>query len=197
MRTRTRKLDNRTANDSVTPVLDRLTHEERSQVLSGLLDIRSGIVEEAEQLAEEILGVAEADRVAEEVKNDLQNLDMDALGARAGRHEGGYVDVYDAAYALVEEVVQPYVDDVKRRAEVGLMEAASEIGIGLLEGLSACRNPDDGSVLGYAGPETAEQLAAVAAEVMHKVGIRLPLDWFDNLPGDWSEMWAPLVESDS
>jgi hypothetical protein len=32
---------------------------------------------------------------------------------------GGYVEPHEAAYELLAEVVQPYVDDLERRARAG------------------------------------------------------------------------------
>jgi hypothetical protein len=44
---------------------------------------------------------------------------------------GGYVDPHDAADEMLEETVQPYLEDLERRAGIGAVEAAREIGFGV------------------------------------------------------------------
>jgi hypothetical protein len=58
------------------------------------------------------------------------------LAGRAGRQwGGGYVEPHEAAYELLAEVVQPYLDDLERRARARSQHAATEIGLSLLLGL--------------------------------------------------------------
>jgi hypothetical protein len=59
---------------------------------------------------------------------------------------------------LLEETVQPYVDDLQRRARLGLTDAAGQLAQGLVAGLYRCRDAQDSTVLGYAGEDAAEQL---------------------------------------
>jgi hypothetical protein len=65
--------------------------------------------------------------------------------------------------------VQPYLDDLKRRARARSPHAATEIGLGLLLGLYACREVDDNdrllthAVLPDAVDDLALQLSAGVA----------------------------------
>ena len=54
-----------------------------------------------------------------------------------------YVDPGEAADELLAEVVEPYLDDLDRRARKQARGAATEIGLGLLLGLYSCRDEDD------------------------------------------------------
>jgi hypothetical protein len=44
---------------------------------------------------------------------------------------------------MLDETVQPYLEDLERRARIGAVQAAQEIGFGVLMGLYACRDEDD------------------------------------------------------
>jgi hypothetical protein len=44
---------------------------------------------------------------------------------------------------MLYEVVQPYLDDLERRARIGAVQAAREIGLGVLMGLLRRRDEDD------------------------------------------------------
>jgi hypothetical protein len=39
---------------------------------------------------------------------------------------------------MLEETVQPYLEDLERRVKIGAVEAAQEIGFGVLMGLYGC-----------------------------------------------------------
>ena len=82
--------------------------------------------------------------VAEDVADELRALHLSQLADRAGPQWGGaYVDPHDAADEMLDEIVQPSLDDLSRRARIGAVQAAREIGFGVLMGLYACRDEDD------------------------------------------------------
>ncbi len=77
----------------------------------------------------------------------------------------------------MEELLQPALDDLARRASLGLGDAAGRIGLGLLTGLSRCRQAVEmGAVLAYAGPDMIEDLVQSVELVMATVDVRLPAD---------------------
>ena len=96
----------------------------------------------------------------------------------AGRVRGrGYVHENEAAAEILEEVLQPALDDLARRAGLGLGDAAARIGLGLLWGVLRCRDAVEvGTVLAYAGPDMIDDLAASIEQVMAKANVRLPAD---------------------
>ncbi len=128
----------------------------------------------------------DAEVVANEVARNLQRIPLEALAARAGRRRGGYVHETDAAWALLEETVQPYVDDLQRRARLGLTDAAGQLAQGLVAGLYRCRDAQDSTVLGYAGEDAAEQLAEWAVREAVAAGLHLQPGNLVEAAGDWS-----------
>jgi hypothetical protein len=92
------------------------------------------LVDQAENGARALLAVAEADRVAESIEWTLREADTDQLALRAGRVYGrGYVHENEAASEILSELLQPDLDDLAGRAALGLHDAASQIGLGLLQ----------------------------------------------------------------
>jgi hypothetical protein len=73
---------------------------------------------------------------------------------------------------MLDEIVQPYLDDLERRARIGAVRAAREIGFGVLMGLYACRDADDNDrVLTHAGtPDAVDNLGSQAIRVMGDQG---------------------------
>lgn len=161
-----------------TPALDKLTGGECSLLLTSLLGAHPDLREEAEHLALALLADIDADEVAESIEWELRAADLDQLASRAGRVRGrGYVHENEAAAEILEELLQPALDDLARRAGLGLEDAAGRIGLGLLSGLSRCRDGVEmGTVLAYAGPDTIDELARSVQRVMATANVRLPAE---------------------
>ncbi len=97
-------------------VVAHLNADECAAALGDLLAERADLSADVERLAMGRLQRQDAEVVANEVARTLQRIPLEALAAGAGRRRGGYVHETDAAWALLEETVQPYVDDLQRRA---------------------------------------------------------------------------------
>lgn len=155
-------------------VYDHLDPAERAEVLMALIEEQAALLPEAERHARTLLEDASAERVANEVADALHGIPLDDLAARAGRQPGyGYVHETEAATWLVEEAVEPFVDDLRRRAGLGMRGAASRIALGVLAGLDRCQDAVDGSVLAYAGPDTPAELADWVVSKAREAGLDL------------------------
>lgn len=154
--------------------IDRLDDSERSAVLSILLSAHPEMLVEADALAAESLVAVDPDVVAENVMSALRELDMEDLANRAGRHRGGYVEPNEAAWDLVEEAFEPFLLDLRRLAELSHVDAATAAARGVLNGLDRIGEPADGTVLAWAGPDTADHLADAVRLDAEKLG--LPVD---------------------
>ena len=109
------------------PVLDRLKPGEAETVLRRLLAAHPDLGDEAEQIARSVLGEVSFESVAEEVEHAVRSLDLDDLNNRAGSHARGYTESSEAAWELLGEAVDPFLDDMQRQVELGLEAEALEI----------------------------------------------------------------------
>jgi hypothetical protein len=161
-----------------TPALERLEGRECNLVLRELLALRPELSEDAERIALALLADVDAEELAESIEADLRAADLSLLASRAGRVRGrGYVHENEAAAEILEELLQPALDDLARRASLGLGDAAGRVGVGLLMGISRCRHAVEmGTVLAYAGPDVVDDLAQSVEVAMAKVNVRLPAD---------------------
>jgi hypothetical protein len=178
---------------SLTPALKSLTLDERGQLLNELLLAHPELVDEAEHRARTCLAVADADAVAALFQQILREADAEQLALRAGRVFGrGYVEVGEAACEILEGLLQSELDDLARRATLGLNDAAIQIGLGLLRGLAECRSAViDGTVLAYAGEDVTDGLAWSVCDAVAKATLTLPGDAYDTLPSDWGRSLNP------
>jgi hypothetical protein len=94
----------------------------------------------------------DADATAEDVEQAVLDLDIDDLGTRAGRKSWGYVEPTEAAWELLDEAIEPFLDEMKRHIELGFEAAATATCAGTVLGLHRCRGKNSDQVLGRGLP---------------------------------------------
>lgn len=148
-------------------VLERLSSAEAASVLNCLLQRHPKLRSEAETIAADVLSDVSLLTVADDVESAVLQFDYDDLNARAGSHSWGYVEPSEAAWEMLEEVVEPFVDDMKRYLDLGLEEQARELCQGILLGLYRVRDGCENDVLNWS-PDFPAESAGQALEVWSK-----------------------------
>jgi hypothetical protein len=144
-------------------VLDRLSPEEASDVLRELLDTNCSLRPTATEIATRRITDVNAKRIAQQVSGALLALNIFSFDGRAGRQPWGYVEPTEAAWEILGETVQPFIEDAIRLAELGHEDAAMTACRGVLLGLYAVRDKGADDLLGYA-PDFPDETAAHALD---------------------------------
>lgn len=174
---------------ALTPALDALSGSEHASVLAELLASHPDLLPEAEQAAQQLLGAATVDAVADEVGWALEAIPPEELAARSGRIRGrGYVHENEAAWELLTEAVEPFLIDVRRRAGLGLLEAAGAVAAGIVAGLYQIPEPADGIVVACAGPDALSEIADEVIQEAARLAVALPEDAADRYWPAWSAL---------
>lgn len=169
--------------------LDRLTVDGRAAVLAALLSSHPDLLAEAEGEARRLLDSVTVEEITAAVAAALRYIPIEALGARAGRVPGrGYVHETDAAWELVTEVMDPFRADLGRRAELGLTDSAARVAVAVVAGLHRVSEPEDGSVLAYAGPDCPGELAHEILDEAERLGVPIPDDALDRPIRRWLDL---------
>ena len=126
-------------SDRGVPVLSVLGDAEKAAVLNELVAADTGLRDRAEIVARRSLASVDPATVSDTVVEALTTLDQDALATRAGRTRYGYVEPTEAAWALLEEALGPWIEDIARLSRVGLEQAARQTALGILGGLQRCQ----------------------------------------------------------
>jgi hypothetical protein len=117
------------------PLLDRLKPGEAATALRRLLRAHPDLSSEADEIARSLLRQLEYGDVAAKIEDEIRALDYEDLNVRAGGHKWGCVEPSEAAWEILEETVEPVLDDMKRYIELGLEAEALEICKGMVLGL--------------------------------------------------------------
>ena len=133
-------------------------------------------------------GEVTVESVAEDVAWAIDAISIEDLAGRTGRiRVRGYVHENESAWELLSEAVEPFMMDLRRRAGLGLTDAAAAIAAGIASGLYQSRQPDDGTVAAYAGPDAVEELADEALREAARLGVTPPPQTPDDHWPEWSE----------
>jgi hypothetical protein len=152
-------------------VLGALTAEEKAEVLDHLAAATPSIALDAASYAWSRLAEIVIEDVATNVADALLALDQDDLANRAGRTRYGYVEPTEAAWQLLEGALEPWLDDIARRATLGLPDAALDLAIGTLAGLHSvdgCTN--DERLLSWA-PDFASEASGSVVRALTRAGL--------------------------
>jgi hypothetical protein len=169
-------------------VLDALSAAEKAVVLDELLAARPDLRQPAEAYAAQVMAGADRSAVAGDVEDALLGLGIEELDTRAGYRPGrGYVHPAEAADEILDEALQPFLDDLQRRAGLGTRSAAVELAAGILLGLYNCRHGNSETLLEYCPDYAAERASGVVSDCA-RLGIELPAVELLDLMPEWSAL---------
>jgi len=100
--------------------MDALDPPEAKRLLGALVNARPDLLAEVAALASQELGAVGMEQVAEQVAQRVGRLRIEDVWDRSGsRSDGGDMDETEAAWAVVEDAVEPFVRDLERRIRLG------------------------------------------------------------------------------
>jgi hypothetical protein len=149
--------------------LDALSAAEKAAVLDELLAARPDLRQPAEAYAAQVMSGADRSAVADDVEDALQGLGS------------------EAADEILDEALQPFLDDLQRRAGLGMRSAAVELAAGILLGLYNCRHGNSETLLEYCPDYAAERASGVVSDCA-RLGIELPAVELLDLMPEWSAL---------
>jgi hypothetical protein len=171
-----------------TSALAALSAGEKAAVLDELLAARPDLRALAESHAAQLMSNEDRTAVARSVAVTLRGVDIEELNGHAGYRPGrGYVHPVAAADEILDEALQPFLEDLERRAALGMTAAAVELAVGILLGLYACRDGASETLLEYA-PDYAAERAAQVVDQCARLGIALPSAELLDLVPSWDAL---------
>lgn len=118
-----------------TKLLDEYIQENPYEILSDLLDAMPDLRRKARESAERYIAAVEMDGVADSIFTSLKQIAAEDLYDSSGRTRYGYVDPGERADEMFLEVIEPYIEDMKRCLDLLRLEEAAKHCKGILLGL--------------------------------------------------------------
>jgi hypothetical protein len=116
-------------------ILESLTGSDALSILRILADSDERLAREIDAVAGDLLGEVDVAGMAENVKDELESLDVDDIFDKSGAQRDEYVDPGEAAFQMFEEALAPFLQDIERYRTLGLSEQASACCLGILQGI--------------------------------------------------------------
>jgi hypothetical protein len=116
-------------------VIDQLSPHDALAVLKILARRDAETAVQIAEVARAYLRGVDLEEVAFMVYDELTFLTPEEVWDRAGPTRHGYVDPTEVAYEMIEEVLDPYLEDLQKYQRLGMSDEANQICRGLLLGL--------------------------------------------------------------
>ncbi|MCI0540729.1 MAG: hypothetical protein L0Z50_36485 [Verrucomicrobiales bacterium] len=157
---------NRRRDGDASGILPHLSPEESTAVLDHLIKRHRELRAEAEEFAATLVSSQSIDEIASAVYEAVKAVDLKALNTRAGRHSWGYMEPSEAAWELLDESIEEWVEDMKRMANLGFVSAAETVCAGIVAGLYQATNAQRDGALGWAPDFPIEESGHVLEELL-------------------------------
>ena len=116
-------------------ILSKLTGEQALQVLERIVADDAGLARKIKVEAKRLLTAVGVDETADEVFDALDAIAVEDCWDRAGSSRDGYTSPEDAAVELIEEELQPFVEQAKRYHELDMLKQERDYCAGVILGL--------------------------------------------------------------
>lgn len=116
-------------------ILDEINEVEAYQILRRLIKEDNNIKKRAEEIAKDFFSEIDSEDIAENVFCNLNLIDVHDLWDESGNTRYGYVDVNEHASEMVEEELDPFVEQMKKYQRLNMYPEAKFVCIGILKGL--------------------------------------------------------------
>lgn len=95
-------------------LLDSINPSDALYVLKVLMNGDSILSDKVFQILMERVSEIESDEIALDVYYTLEQLEVEELWDRSGKTRYGYVDPSEEAWVMLEEVIEPFVSEMKK-----------------------------------------------------------------------------------
>lgn len=113
-------------------VIDQLSHGDALAVLRTLAREDERVAVRIVEIATVQLSGVEPEEVAYMLHDELSFLEVEDVWDRAGPTRYGYVEPHEAVDEMMQEVIDPYLDELKKYHKLGMMYEANRMCMGLL-----------------------------------------------------------------
>ena len=139
-------------------IIDQLSGGDALAILKTLARGDERLAARITEIATEHLSDVEPQAIATLLLLDLSFLEVEEVWDRAGPTRHGYVDPGEAADEMVQEVLDPYLEELKKYHNLGMSTEANRMCMGLLLGLYEFEHESTSEFKDWA-PDAASEFA--------------------------------------
>ncbi|HWQ66596.1 MAG TPA: hypothetical protein VN372_06975 [Methanospirillum sp.] len=130
--------------------LSTLTDNQAHLVLIHLLRDNPSLTDEAVAIARDLISGIDEEEIADQVCSALSDLDVHQLWEESGGKHDGYVDPYEHSYTMMEEIIEPYCDEMERYLDREMQGEARAFCRGIIRGVCVYMHEEGGEFADWA-----------------------------------------------
>jgi len=145
-------------------IINELSPDEALDILKALIREDKDIAGKVEELANELLSDVDPEEIAARVYWRLDNINVEELWHESGKTRYGYVDPGEKAWEMVEEVLEPFLEEFRRYKKLSFNREAKDMCMGIVKGIYRYRKESKSEFKDWAGDAPDECEASVLRE---------------------------------
>ena len=143
-------MERKRSNEHDMNFLSTLTDNQAHLVLIHLLRDKPALIPKAVEIAREQTSGIDEDEIADEVCSALSVLDVRQLWDESGGTRDGYVDPNEHSYEMMEEIIEPYIEEMERYIDREMPEEALGYCRGIIKGVCTYMQEEAGEFADWA-----------------------------------------------
>ena len=116
-------------------ILDKITPNEALEILRQISRTDKNLKMKIIELAEDLFKDVEVDEICDAVFDALDGIDVHELWDRAGPKTDGYTSPEDMSVEMIEEALEPFVQEMQRLLDLKMHQEAKLYCMGILKGI--------------------------------------------------------------
>ncbi|MCK4666191.1 hypothetical protein KAU33_05555 [Candidatus Dependentiae bacterium] len=129
------KKSSKAKNKTEKNIFDAISAEDAFTILKILAEKDINIAKEIEQITKEYLSKVDLDEIALDVYYELDGLDVEELWDKSGSSRYGYVEPADQAWDMIEELLEPFLEKLRKYRKLSMNKEAKFYCMGILKGI--------------------------------------------------------------
>ena len=137
-------------------IIDHLSPGDALAILKTLAREDDRLAARIAEVATSYLSNVDPEEIALDLYDELDVLKVEEVWDRAGPKRHGYVEPQEVATEMIEQVIEPFLQEMRKYAQMGLHAQAKQVCIGLLLGLYRFEHESTNEFKDWAVDESAE-----------------------------------------
>lgn len=130
--------------------LSTITDDQASRVLTHLLNENPELISKAASIAKTLLSDVDEEEICKDVCDALSELDVHDLWEQSGRTRYGYVEPCEHSYEMMEDKIEPFLDEMERYLDRKMVDDAHAYCRGIIRGICVYMSEEAGEFADWA-----------------------------------------------
>lgn len=145
-------------------IFDKISPNEALKILRQITKIDKNLKKKIIELAEDLFRAVDVEKICEDVFYALDGIDVHELWDRAGPKTDGYTSPEDMSVEMLEEALEPFVQEMQRLLDLEMHQEAKLYCMGILKGIYQFEEDSESEFKDWASDVPGESFGYILKE---------------------------------